>query len=294
MNSSEIYQNVTDRIVSMLDTGAADPAAWRAPWRAIALGHRSALGRGYRGINTLLLGDRFERAGYSAPIWATYKQWQGLGAQVLKGEKGATVVLWKSYTRKQEGEGETTRSGLFATSFSVFNIAQVDHAPESLEQTERAARNSEGRVLEAEQWIDSTGAQITYGGDRAYFSPGADRIALPRFEDFDNSESFYSTAAHELTHWSGHESRLARDLSGRFGQQQYAAEELIAELGSAFAMARLGLEGEPRADHAHYLASWAQLLKGDPRAVFTAASRAQTACDYLFGTQGETCEQGDR
>lgn len=291
---ADVYENVTARLVALLESGAADPAKWKQPWRAIGLGHRSAVGRSYRGVNTLLLGDALARAGYVAPVWATYNQWKAQGAQVRKGEHGTQVVLWKQYTRKADSsstEGETTARGsrgLFATAFSVFNAAQVENgdscpAMAALEGAQRV-RNPEGRDAAAEEWIAATGAEIAFGGDRAYYTLGADRIALPRFEDFDSAAEYYSTGAHELTHWTAHPTRLARDLSGRFGTQQYAAEELIAELGSAFAMARLGLEAEPRADHAHYLASWAKLLKGDARAIFTAASRAQSACDYLFGS----------
>src|SRR5439155_13649688 len=128
------------------------------------------------------------------------------------------------------------------------------------------------------------------GGDRAYYTPGSDRIAVPTFDAFTSASGYYSTVGHELTHWTGHRSRLDRDLTGRFGSEGYAAEELVAELGSAFAMARLALEAEPRADHAHYLASWAQLLRHDNRAIFTAASRAQAACDYLFDQPAATVE----
>jgi len=287
MGRMDVYADVTSRIVRMMEEGAADPSAWRAPWRAIGQGHRSAVGRSYRGVNTLLLADQAQRHAYELPVWATYKQWEGLGAQVRRGEKATRVILWKQATPRQSedaSEGEAPRRGLFATTFCVFNADQVDGSDTApaLENL-GTVRNPDGRDDAAESWIAATGAEISHGGDRAYYTPAADRIWVPHFEDFDYAAGYYATAAHELTHWTAHPSRLARDLSGRFGTRAYAAEELIAELGAVFAMARLGLEGEPRADHAHYLASWAELLRDNHRAIFTAATRAQSACDYLFG-----------
>lgn len=295
--TTDVYASVTARIVEMIDAGIADPAAWRKPWQSIGARHTSAAGRTYRGINTLLLADSAARAGYVLPIWATYRQWATYGAQVNRGEHGTTVVLWKAFTRKAtaDEDASTRRGGMFATTFSVFNAAQVvgaAGAPAVIDLLDAVGtpRNADGRIPAAELFMANTGARIDYGGDRAYYTPAADRIALPMFEDFDSAETFYSTAAHELTPWSGHDSRLARDLSGRFGTAQYAAEELVAELGAAFTMARLGIAAEPRADHAHYLANWAQLLRGDSRAIFTAASAAQRAADFLAG---ESADQVD-
>jgi antirestriction protein ArdC len=290
MASTEIYDNVTDRLVQMFEAGAADPKAWQAPWRTLALRHRSAVGRAYRGLNTLLLSDAAHHAGYELPVWATFQQWKTLGTSVRSGEHGTRVLLWKQYSRQVADEfgDETTANGLYATTFTVFNAAQVENADASpAVASVELPRNPDGRDDVAETWVTTTGAEIDHGGNAAYYTPAADRIAVPTFDAFTSAGGYYSTVAHELTHWTGHPSRLDRDLSGRFGTESYAAEELVAELGSAFAMARLGLEAEPRADHAHYLASWATLLRHDNRAIFTAASRAQTASDYLFGGPAE-------
>lgn len=129
------------------------------------------------------------------------------------------------------------------------------------------------------------GAQIAEGGTRAFYRPSTDEICVPPFRAFRDAASFYATLAHEATHWTGAPARLARDLSGRFGSDAYAVEELVAELGAAFLCADLGLASEPRLDHAGYIANWLQVLKNDPRAIFTAAAKAQAAADWMHARQ---------
>ncbi len=141
------------------------------------------------------------------------------------------------------------------------------------------------RLESAERFVADTGAVIVHGGDRAYYKPSEGRIQLPPPEQFRSSEGYYATALHELTHWSEHKSRLERDLKGRFGAAAYAAEELVAKIGAAFLCVKAGVSAEPREDHAHYLKSWIAVLKTDNRAIFTAASQAQKAADYLQGLQ---------
>jgi antirestriction protein ArdC len=302
---SDVYETVTNTIATMFEEGIANPDAWRKPWKAIGQGHRSAVGRSYRGINTFLLAVSAARNNYTVPVWATYNQWQSLGLQVAKrpddvepGDWGTTVVLWKPFknTKKDADGNDVENRGLFARAFNVFNVAQLVEGSDlsnvpALRENE--ARHIDARDETCDHWIWQTGADISYGGDMAYYTPAADRIQLPTFESFDSATAFYGTAAHELTHWTGHKSRCDRDFSGRFGTEAYAAEELVAELGSAFAMARLGLEASPREDHAHYLANWAKLLRSDKRAIFTASSKAQRACDFLFGDTGDESSDDD-
>ena len=224
-------------------------------------------------------------------LWATYRQWQDLGAQVRKGEHSTLVVFWKFFDGEREDDlsdegeeraGKSTRA-ILARGYPVFNAGQVDgyQAPPipTLSPAERIER--------AERFFAELQADIRHGGGRAYYNPEADYIQMPRFEVFRDGVSYYSVRSHETIHWTGAPHRTGRELKGRFGSEAYAAEELVAELGAAFICAQLGLSTEPRPDHAAYVASWLQVLKNDKRAIFTAASKAQTAADWLNSQQRE-------
>jgi antirestriction protein ArdC len=208
---------------------------------------------------------------------------------VRHGERATTVVLWKSTERvieatEREDDEPHWRRGLLAKGFSVFNAAQVDGF-----EPEKSARLSEGaRIHGAEQVLFGVGADIQHGGGGAYYNVTTDTIHLPRFDSFRNVVGYYATLAHELTHWTGAKPRLDRDLLSRFGSGSYAVEELIAEFGAAFLCARFGLSVEPRPDHADYIGHWLAVLKSDKKALFTAASRAQQAVDWLL----QRCEAG--
>lgn len=233
--------------------------------------------RAYRGINTIMLWAAAQSAGYPSGFWATYKQWAETGAQVRKGEKSCPVVFWKMLNDEQDA-CNVRNARFVARAFHVFNVAQVDgfEAPDAprLPEPERSER--------AEAFFTAIGADMRQGGNRAFYSVGSDYIQMPLFVAFAESSMYYSTLAHETIHWTGHVSRCARNLKGRFGTEAYAAEELIAELGAAFLCADLGLTLEPREDHAAYIASWlAKVLKNDKRYVFIAAAHAQRAADFL-------------
>ena len=144
------------------------------------------------------------------------------------------------------------------------------------------------RIAHAETFFKAIAADVRHGGNQAYYAPATDHVQMPAFQAFTDNVSYYSTLAHEHTHWTAKESRCDRQLGKRFGDHAYAAEELIAELGAAFTCAHLGLSTEPREDHAQYLASWLKVLKADSRAIFTAASKAQQACDWLIARAGES------
>ena len=209
-----------------------------------------------------------------------------LGANVRKAEKATLVVFWKfsdlginEGSKKEEGEEESRRSVL-ARGYSVFNADQVD----GFRPPQMPPIPDVERVQTAENFFSALGADIRHGGNRACYSPRTDHIQMPRFEVFLSALAYYSTLAHESTHWTGAVPRLNR---ARLGGEAYAAEELIAELGAAFLCAELGLSNEPRPDHAAYLASWLRVLKNDKRAIFTAASKAQAAVDYMQGKQEE-------
>ena len=236
----------------------------------------------YRGINTVCLWAAARAKGYESGEWATYNQWQDRGAQVRKGEKSTLVVFWKfaNQSGESQDDGDQPANGsrlLFTRGYSVFNAAQVDgYTPKA----EREAPIPE-RIAHADAFFSGVGADVRHGGNQAFYSPATDHIQMPPFEAFRDGLSYYSTLAHEHTHWTATASRCNRELGKRFGDSAYAAEELIAELGAAFTCAHLGLSTEPRADHAQYIQSWLKVLKADKRAIFTAASKAQQACDWL-------------
>jgi antirestriction protein ArdC len=227
--------------------------------------------------------------GYGSGLWATYKQWSELGAQVRKGEKATSVVFWKFSDVQTKTAGEDSEEGSerripFAREYWVFNAEQVSgfktEAPEpGLSESEKIER--------AENFFSTLGAEIRHGGNRAFFSADADLIWMPNFSAFKNGTAYYSVLAHETTHWTGVAHRLNRELSGRFGSEAYAAEELIAELGAAFLSADLSLCTEPRTDHAAYIDSWLKALRNDKRAIFTASSKAQAAVDWMHSKQEE-------
>jgi antirestriction protein ArdC len=278
----DVYAKVTSQIVNAIEQGVGN---WRMPWHTSGRDAFSPINatsrKPYRGINTVCLWAAAEAKGYESGEWATYQQWQERGTQVRKGEKATTVVFWKFANNAAETEdGESPASGsrlLFTRGYAVFNAAQVDgYTPKA----EPAVTMLE-RIERAETWFHSIGADLRQGGNRAYYAPGSDHIQMPPFAAFVENVAYYSTLAHEHTHWTARSERCDRQLGKRFGDSAYAAEELIAELGAAFVCAHLGLSTEPREDHAEYIQSWLKVLRADKRAIFTAASKAQQAADYL-------------
>jgi antirestriction protein ArdC len=285
-----IYETVTRQIVEAIEEGAE---TYRMPWHHgggdLSNPRNAVTGRAYRGVNVLTLWIVGQAKGYGSGEWATYQQWQERGCQVRRGEKAAGVVFWKNLDRPgaPEGDGESEeRARFIARGYNVFNADQVD----GLEQVAVPILPESERIASAETFFAAIPARINHGASTPCFIPAADAVEMVDYARFTSSSAYYSVLAHELTHWSGGASRLARDLSGRFGSEAYAMEELIAELGAAFTASRLGLATTPRADHAPYIASWLRVLKGDSRAIFTAASKAQAASDYLAGFGAEAAK----
>jgi antirestriction protein ArdC len=181
---------------------------------------------------------------------------------------------------------EISREIPFLKGYTVFNCEQIDGLPEQFYARPAAPPPVFHRIADAERFAAATGADIRHGGNMAFYAIDADRVQLPPFESFADPESYYATLLHELTHWTRHASRLAREFGRqRWGDEGYAAEELVAELGAAFLCADLAITPEPRGDHASYIANWLTVLKNDKRAIFTAAAHAQRAADYLHGLQ---------
>jgi len=284
----DIYAQVTETIVQAIESGAG---TWHMPWHSSeAPLHRPrnvVSGLPYKGINILVLWAQAVLNRYETGVWATYRQWQELGAQVRKGERGTTVVYYKQIPLEARDleTGDIVRDyRLIARAFTVFNGAQVDGwKPREPEPVDLVKTHDE-----IENFIDMTGADIRSAGDRAYFDRMGNCIFIPdriRFRGSPTSsatEGYYGTVFHELIHWTGHHLRLCRDLSGRYGSEGYAMEELIAELGAAFLCMEFGVTNVPRPDHAAYIASWLKVFKSDTRAVFAASTHANQAIAFLM------------
>jgi antirestriction protein ArdC len=288
---TDVYEQITASIVADLEKGVQP---WFKPWDAEHAAGRitrplRSNGVPYRGINVLVLWGVAVSRGYSAPLWLTYKQAQELGGQVRKGEKGSQVVYANTVTRSEtdalSGE-EVERQVPFLRGYTVFNAEQVEGLPAHFYSLAAPALSEFERIAAADRFFAGTGAVIRHGGNQAYYMQGEDRVQMPPFEAFKDQVSYYATLSHELTHWTKHKARLDRDFGRRsWGDEGYAMEELVAELGAAFLAADLGLAAAPREDHAAYIALWLEVLKGDKRAIFTAASHAQRAVDFLAGLQ---------
>jgi antirestriction protein ArdC len=283
----DIYAAVTEQIAAGIEAVAGN---WRMPWHhsgAPVMRPTSAAGRRYNGINRLVLWAAAEGYGFSSGIWATYNQWKEAGAQVRKGEAGTHVVLWKKIDRADEtagGDDEARRSRFYARSFVVFNRAQVDGAPEEAPVEERPM---DERVAAALGFFANLGIPVEYGLYDAHYRPDLDRIFMPERHAFESDLGLVSTLAHEITHATGAPHRLDRETLRDYqkGLSIRAREELVADIGSAFLLADLGLAHSPRPDHAAYVASWLRALRDDPRAIFTAAAKAQAASDWMHAQQ---------
>jgi len=275
-----IFQRVTRQIVESIEAGAAEFHMPRhGGGSALSCPRNAISGRAYRGVNILSLWLGARSAGFDCGEWATYRQWSERGGQVRKGERGCPVVFWKRQGPIDEAEDSQSNGARFiARAYTVFNVAQVD----GWSSEPAPVLSEEERLPAVDAAFAATEAKIEHGAQSASYSPLDDCIRMPTFGRFRDADAYYAVLAHEVTHWTGAKHRLDRQLTGRFGSAAYAMEELVAELGAAFTCARLGISGEPRPDHAAYLASWLRVLRGDPRAIFTAAGKAQEAVDYAF------------
>ncbi len=292
----DIYTRVTTRILAELEKGVRP---WIKPWSVEHAAGRITRplrhnGIPYRGVNVLLLWGAALEKGYAAPLWMTYKQSQELGSQVRKGEHGSLVVFADRFTKTETNDkGESVEHAIpFMKGYTVFNVEQIEGLPAHFYAKPTNPLPLSKRIEHADRFVTATGADIHHGGNMAFYAPSRDLIQLPPFEAFKDKESYYSTALHELTHWTRHETRLARDFGRqRFGDEGYAREELVAELGSAFLCADLGITPDIRDDHAAYLGHWLKILKDDKRAIFSAAAHAQRAADFLQQLQPAPAEQ---
>lgn len=284
---NDVYARVTAAILRAMWEGVK---TCEMPWHHKAdmgLPRNAATKNAYHGINTLSLWAEGDRLGYASPYWASYRQWQSLGAQVRRDEHGSFIVFCKKDEKGDQADGddeenkEKGRPFLLRHSF-VFNSAQVEGwSPPNTETSDLDTLST------VDEFVAALGSDIRYGSTGASYNPILDRILMPHRRDFRDTaagsalEGFCAVLLHEHIHWSGHPSRLNRILSGRFGSDAYAMEELVAELGAAFLCATLGISTYPREDHAAYVADWLSVLTAQKRAIFVAASAASVASEFL-------------
>jgi antirestriction protein ArdC len=286
----DIHAEITNKLIAAIEANPGTPVMpWRRSAGPLFMPVNALTGNAYSGINVVSLWVSAEAQSYATPIWATYRQWSELGCQVRKGEKSSLVVFYKEYDSEPDPDiADDNGKRRVARASCVFNASQVDGftapaAPQPLGPVER--------LQAVDAFIAATGARIEHGGERAFYRPSTDHIQMPDeglfcgTDTMSRGEAYYAVLAHELTHWSGASIRLGRDMGKRFGDAAYAAEELVAEIASAFLCAELGITQDTRADHAQYLAHWLKLLKDDSRAIFTAAAKASEAVAYLKGLQ---------
>lgn len=281
---TDLYALVTERIVAALEAGTPP---WIRPWSGGSdcdptPANATSL-RPYRGINVLLLNLQAMSQGYGQNRWLTFQQALSIGACVRRGEHGTPIVFFKMHevgdATVAANDDAARRVVPLLRSFTVFNVAQVDGLPEALAEPV-AEPGSWEPLEEADNILALSGAEIRHGGSRAFYMPSEDLIQLPPHAAFASATDYYATALHELTHWTGHPSRCNRPLGKRHGISAYGFEELVAEMGAAFLSNHCRLPG--RLQHASYIASWLEALRNDKRLIFTAASQAQKAADYLL------------
>lgn len=294
---ADFYARITDRIVADLEKGVRP---WMKPWSAANRTGRITRplrhnGEPYSGLNVLLLWSESVTHGYVSPTWITFKQALQLNGAVRKGETGTTVIYASRFTKSETDSngGEVERDIPFLKAYTVFNVAQIDGLPDEYYGATTPVFDPVERIEHADAFFRNTGALVRHGGNQAFYSPVTDHIQMPAFESFKDAASYVATLGHEHIHWTARSGRVGRDLS-RYTKDktERCREELLAELGSCFLCADLGIvpELEPRSDHASYLASWLALLANDKRAIFQAAAHAQRAVNYLHSLQPVAAE----
>lgn len=279
MNAQELFARVTAQVMADLEAGVKP---WECPWQREQRGpvfpRNLKTGRDYRGLNVPILWQAAQVQGFSTNLWLTFKQAKALGGNVRQGSKATHAALYKPVeVRDREKEEGATRTVNMLRVFALFNLDQTDGLAHLLEEEKDPVFRP---VPAAEAILEASGARIAESGTRAFYDRKADRIQLPERRRFLEHEDFYATALHELTHWTGAEHRLNRSFGERFGDDAYAFEELVAEMGSAFLVARIGLRGEMQ--HASYVDNWLEILRRDAKAFAHAAALAQQAYDFVI------------
>jgi len=284
---TDIYTSITQKIIASIESGTLP---WRQPWtcstdvmRPMRSNHQP-----YTGINVVILWIAAHEKGYVSNHWLTMKQANALNAKIRKGEKATQIVYADRFEKEvtlDNGEKEI-QSIPFLKTYNVFNANQIEGLPTAYSVPDiHKTLNPDIRDEEIEGFFAKTGAEIVQSTFAGYHLID-DKILMPPFEDFEDAPSYYATLAHELVHWTRHKDRCNRDFGpSRFGNESYAKEELVAEIGSCFLGADLGFEPEFREDHAAYIQNWLDVLKNDKKFIFKAAGHAQKAAEYLMAYQ---------
>jgi antirestriction protein ArdC len=278
-----VYDLVTARILQQLENGVAP---WRKPWGgAMRVPRNLTTLKPYRGVNVFLLACQ----GFDAPFWLTYKQAQEIGGHVRKGEHGSPVVFWKEWETTDKQSGEPTKIPVLRH-YSVFHVSQVEGIGHLVPPV-KAVENPNPPLERCEAIVggypNPPRIECQYG--HAFYRPSADLVGMPPRERFDSSEAFYGTMFHELTHSTGHKSRLDRKElmdTNRFGSEPYGREELVAEMGAAFLCSHAGIETATIDNSASYIDGWLRAIRQDKTLVVTAAAQAQKAADYILASEG--------
>ncbi|KAK0361194.1 hypothetical protein LTR94_024319 [Friedmanniomyces endolithicus] len=287
------HAEITALILADLDAGVRP---WTRPWSTGGAVSRPLRhdGRPYHGVNVLTLWAQAGRRGYRRPHWMTFRQALALGGAVRKGERGVSVVYAATLARPGEADADAApgadraddapRSGRFLKRYTVFNAEQIDgiEAKYPAPAPIITATNPDERDAELDALFARVPVTLKHFGSQPYYQPSGDHVVMPQFADFHTSDDYYSTLAHELCHATGHVDRLARPSLISTKREDYAREELVAELGAAFVSATIGIKLHDREDHAAYLANWLQALRNDKKCIFTAARLAQDASDWLL------------
>ena len=285
----DIYSEITNAIIAELEKGVMP---WVPNWDdRLHSRPMRATDEPYRGINVLLLWIAAARAGYESRYWFTYRQVKERGGFVRKGEKSTPIVYrgsMKKVERTENGE-ERQREVSFLRQYAVFNLDQTEEMPERFRWPtgDLLYLASEADAVEiVANFFRNTGAEIVHGADVPHYRILSDQVHMPQRKAFKSMNDYFATLAHEVTHWSGHPTRCPRNFRAIIGSaENYAREELVAELGAAFLCADLELSTQPRADHAEYIAMWLKILRDDKRAIFHASAMAQRAVDFIHQTQ---------
>lgn len=291
-NRFDVYEAVTNQIISAIEQGPGKVIMpWHSTGGAITRPTNVSSGNAYRGVNTVALWAAAANHGFAEGLWGTYRQWQDRGAQVRKGEKSSLIIFYKEFDTDDADlhDNDRLKERRFMVRASrVFNVAQVDgYKRPDVDVTSDPV----DPIAHADAFVKASGARIREAGDSAFYHPAKDAITMPnrfRFRHTETSsatEGWYSVLFHELVHWTGADHRLARTFGERFGDDAYAMEELVAELGAAFLCSDLKITAEPRPDHAAYIDHWLRIMKGDKKAIFAAASAAARATEYLSDLQ---------
>lgn len=293
-----LYRGITDKIIAELEQGIVP---WVQPWTRgkqlfpLGLPVNGLTRRSYSGINILLLWSALEYHGFASPYWVTFKQCIAMGGCVCKGERGTHVHFADAFVPQKEKiraaeAGDEPNSISFLKRYTVFNAEQCDGLPKGLIVTPEPKPERQ-IVPEADALIAATGADFRIGGDQAFYVPSEDFIRIPHQAAYTDQINWYRTAFHELGHWTGHKTRLDRNLTTKFGTRDYAREELVAEMATAFVCASLGIV--PTVRHADYIGNWLQVMKKDAKTIVRAASLASKASDFILAFKAEAQSSPD-